>query len=190
MVAAVECVSYRAPSTASVWTSLRRCASHRHLPVYHHPYHVTCDLSQPVKRHLSMCRSPLAETHAPLETFAALVDISTCCPLSIHSCPTTREADSLQNATWPQPATGGCPLWTPSLTSECGAFQVQLSGHDEQEASGTLQAQLQAADLRRESLEKRNALLEGFIGLAPPPQVTFYIHHWCRSLCNGVSHCR
>lgn len=44
---------------------------------------------------------------------------------------------------------------------------VQLSGREEEEAATALGAQLATADLRRNSLEKRNALLEGFIGLTP-----------------------
>jgi hypothetical protein len=52
---------------------------------------------------------------------------------------------------------------------------MQLSGREEEEAAAGLAEQLAAADLRRRSLEKRNALLEGFIGLTPPPQQVPFI---------------
>ncbi len=46
--------------------------------------------------------------------------------------------------------------------------RAQLSGQEEDAAVASLQTRLGTADLRRLSLENRNHLLEGFIGLTPP----------------------
>jgi hypothetical protein len=63
-------------------------------------------------------------------------------------------------------STTACP------TTACPAARLsflQLSSQEGDDAAAGLAEQLAAADLRRGSLEKRNTLLEGFIGLTPPP---------------------